>query len=145
MYGRERLVRAVAYLLLKKVAGNNEALLALFEYSSGGSLKEVAERHGYSKTWLQSNYSRIARALNNYQLASHVIRIFVPEIVSMKISWVEISSLGRRRCSICGKIFYGGSFPESHFWGKHREMVLKLAEEVVEKSLKNTSPLTQKL
>ena len=145
MNERERLVKAVAYLLLKKVAGNNEALLALLEYSNGGSIKEVAERHGYSKTWLQKNFSQIARVLNSYQLASPIIRIFVPEIVSMKISWVEVSSLGRRRCGICGKIFYGGSFPESHFWAKHREMLFKLAEEVVEKFLKNTSPLTQKL
>ena len=106
------------YLVLKKMAGRPEVLMALLDYINGELSPSMAyERYGVSKHQLRGFVQRIYEKSGDRKIADAVIRLAVPIILSSVDSRVKRDSRPET-CGICGKRLYN-VFPEDHIKKHH--------------------------
>lgn len=130
MSGINKIVNEVLeYLVLKKMAGRPEVLMALLDYINGELSPSMAyERYGVSKHQLRGFVQRIYEKSGDRKIADAVIRIAVPIILSSVDSRVKRDSRPET-CGICGKRLYN-VFPEDHIKKHHSDMLKKENEKM---------------
>ena len=122
----------VEYLVLKKMAGRPEVLMALLDYINGELSPSMAyERYGVSKHQLRGFVQRIYEKSGDRFLAAAAIRAAVPIILSSVPSYVRRDG-GPPECSICGEVLLI-AFPEDHIRKHHSDILGSEARSIMDR------------
>jgi hypothetical protein len=117
------------YLVLKKLAGKEHYLRALYEYIKGARPSDLASKYGMDKNHISALKLRI-REKNNY--GEEIAKRAIPIILKTRMPQLVITN-GEMSffCRICGKE-YNNIYPEDHITKKHREILKNYVRIVIE-------------
>ena len=127
------LYELVEYLVRLKLVGHEKVLCALALKSQGAPWSEIYEKCDVDKNVVRAYLTRSMEKVGNMNKALIIIKYVVPLLSDIKPIVID------NKCTICNTNLYHTQVALAHLRYRHRDIVEKYVDEVIERLARRVS------